>query len=148
MKFPQHEISSVRDHCFAAIRKFCPTLLSLTQLSAGGVVVPVEAHYAHELSHACYQTLGDIFLDPEWKGQSSCGKVDFYIEPVKWAIECNREGTHLQEHIRRFQPGGKYYPWIESGEIKDYILLDFQTSKPAEPQGMFALSPGLISTDQ
>ena len=110
MEFPRHEFSSVKDLCFAAIRKFRPTLLSLTRLSAGGVVLPVEARYTHELSRACYEILGDIFLDPEWKGRSSCGKVDFYIEPVKWVIECDREGTRLQEHIRRFQPGGKYYP--------------------------------------
>ena len=33
-----------------------------------------------------------------------------------------------------------HYPWIESGEIQDYILLDFRTS--------IAFSPNLINTNQ
>jgi len=58
--------------------------------------------------------------------------VDFYIKPVKWAIKCLRDGSDLLEHIERFQLGGTYYPWIVSGEIQDYILLDFRTSKPTK----------------
>ena len=135
-EFPRHRFSSVRDLCFAAMHKFSPTLLSCGRLGTGGVVPPMEAQYRHELSRACYHILGNMFLTSEWRGPSSDGMVDFYIKPVKWAIECDRDGDRLPQHIGRFQPGGIYYPWIESGEIRDYILLDFRTSKPEKARGI------------
>ena len=134
-EFPQHLFSSVRQLCFEAISKFSPALLSSTQprLSAGAVVPPKEAQYTQELFRACYHILGhNLFLTSKWTGTSSNGRVDFYIKPVKWAIECLRDGSDLLEHIERFQPGGTYYPWIVSREIQDYILLDFRTSKPTK----------------
>jgi len=94
-------------------------------------VPPVEDQYRHELSRACYHILGcRLFLTSEWKSPSYDGRVDFCIKPVKWAIECSREGNRLRQHISRFQRGGIYYPLIAAGEICDYILLDFRTSKP------------------
>ena len=87
------------------------------------------------------------FLKDEWKSQFSDGKVDFYIESVKWAIECDREGDRLHQYITKFRPGGIYYPMIASREIQDYILLDFRTSKPDNIRGMFASSPGLTNAD-
>lgn len=36
---------------------------------------------------------------------------------MKWGIECVREGCKLQEHIDRFREGGRYYPWIASGQM-------------------------------
>jgi hypothetical protein len=134
-EFPQDRFSSVRQLCFEAIRKFSPALLSSTKpaLRAGAVVPPEEAQYTQELFRACYHILGQkLFLTSEWSGTSSNGRVDFYIKPVKWAIECLRDGSDLLEHIERFQPGGTYYPWIVSGEIQDYIILDFRTSKPTK----------------
>jgi len=56
--------------------------------------------------------------------------VDFQVKSVKWAIECVREGDKLEEHIAKFEAGGRYYKWIISGEIQEYILLDFRKSKP------------------
>jgi hypothetical protein len=57
--------------------------------------------------------------------------VDFQIKSVGWAIECLRDGNGLNEHIKRFQPpDGKYYRWVKSGEVQDYILLDFRQSMP------------------
>jgi hypothetical protein len=36
-----------------------------------------------------------------------------------------------EEHIRRFEPPrGRYYKWIQSGEIQEYVILDFRTSQP------------------
>lgn len=150
-EFPRHQFPSVRQLCFEAISKFSPTLLSPTRpsLRAGAVVPPKEAEYTHELSRACYHILGqNLFLTPEWSGSSSNGQVDFYIKPVKWAIECAREGDRLDQHIARFQPGGIYYPLIATEEILDYILLDFRTSKPNKNRGMFAFSPSSTNVNQ
>jgi hypothetical protein len=58
---------------------------------------------------------------------SSSGKVDFYIKPTKWAIEYLRDGSGVKAHIDRRDI--YYYALIASGEIKEYILLDFQKSK-------------------
>jgi hypothetical protein len=113
-KFPRDKFSSVRDLCFAAVKWFSPTLLSgQPSLIAGAVVPPRESQYTHELSRACYLILGrNLFLTTEWRGSSSPsnGQVDFYIKHVKWAIECLRDGDRLDEHIKRFQPGGKILP--------------------------------------
>ena len=141
-EFLQHEFSSVRDLCFSAVSKFSPTLLSSGRLAAGGVVPPVEDRHRHELSRACYHILGcRLFLTSEWKSPSYDGRVDFYIKPVKWAIECARDGNRLRQHISRFQPGGIYYPLIATGETRDYILLDFRTSMTDIIRGAFAIHP-------
>ena len=142
-EFPLKDFPTIRDLCFAVLQRFSRTLLSsgMRDLGAGAEERPVEAQYQHEFSRACYLTLGcTLHLTPEWKSLSSNGEVDFHIRSVKWAIECVREGDRLKEHISRFQPGGRYYPMIASGEIRDYILLDFRTSMPKRPRGMVAFS--------
>jgi len=132
-EFPLKDFPTIQDLCFAVLQRFSRTLLGSVRrdLGAGAEERSVEAQYQHEFSRACYLTLGCILhLTPEWKGLSSNGEVDFHIRSVKWAIECVREGDRLKEHISGFQPGGRYYPMIASGEIRDYILLDFRTSMP------------------
>ena len=46
------------------------------------------------------------------------GRIDFRIRDMKWVIECVRDGDKIDDK------------WIKSGEIKDYIILDFRTSEP------------------
>ena len=142
-EFPLRDFFSVRDFCFAALRKFSRTLLfsSGPDLRAGAEEPPVEAQYKHELTRGCYLALDcELHLTVEWKGPSSGGRVDFLIKSVKWAIDCVRDGDRLEDHISRFQPGGLYYPMIESGEFRDYILLDFRTSMPRKARGKFTFS--------
>jgi hypothetical protein len=59
---------------------------------------------------------------------------------VEWVIECVRDGDKIDERIERFQQGGKCHIWITSGEIKDYIILDFRTSKPLKAGSRLYLS--------
>ena len=105
-------------------------------LSVGAVKRPLEAQYQDEFYRACYEVLdGNAYLTSEWAGDSSRGQVDFQIKSVKWAIECVREGNDLDDHIARFQPGGRYHKWMISGEIQEYIILDFRKSKPRKVRG-------------
>jgi hypothetical protein len=50
--------------------------------------------------------------------------VDFTIDGPDWGVEIIRDGNRISEHIERFNPGGLYYPWIQSGQLKDWIILD------------------------
>jgi len=100
----------------------------------------MEAQYQDELYRACYIALDDIYLTSEWSGKSLGGQVDFQIKSVKWAIECVREGDRIKDHIARFQSGGRYHKWMTSGEIEEYIILDFRKSKPQKARGNYLLS--------
>ena len=106
--------------------------------SHGAEIRPVEAQYQDEFYRACFYTLGrQVHLTSEWTRSSGNGRVDFQIKAVKWAIECVREGDRLKEHIQRFQKGGRYYGWISSEQVEDYILLNFWTSMPTKREGIF-----------
>jgi hypothetical protein len=54
--------------------------------------------------------------------------MNFLVKSQKWAIKCIRDGNRLEEHISKFEQGGRYHKWIASGEIQEYILLDFRKS--------------------
>lgn len=120
------------------MRKFsCTSLASGRGFGAGVVERPVEAQYQDEFYRACYTVLNNyVHLTSEWAGRPFRGRVDFRVNSVKWAIECVREGDRLEDHIARFLPGGKYYRWILSKQIEDFILLDFRRSKPRKVRGI------------
>ena len=140
--FPLNRFPSVKDLAFDVIRRFSRVSLVSAQrgLGAGLVAPPVEAQYQDEFYRACWEVLGNIYITSEWLGQLSAGRVDFQIKSVGWAIECLRDGNGLNEHIKRFQPpDGKYYRWVKSGEVQDYILLDFRQSMPQKVRGTICL---------
>jgi hypothetical protein len=113
------------------VHEFSPVAISSgREFAAGALERPVEAQFQDEFYRACYTILKGIYLTSEWSGRESGGSVDFQIKCQKWAIECVREGDRLQEHIARFQRGGRYYEWITTGQVKEYIILDFRTSMP------------------
>jgi len=129
--FPEDRFSSIKDLCSAVVREFSPVAIrSRREFAAGALERPVEAQFQDEFYRACYTLLGDIYLTSEWSGKGLGGSVDFQIKSQKWAIECVREGDRLEQHIERFLEGGRYYKWIESREIEDYVILDFRTSTP------------------
>jgi hypothetical protein len=131
--FPLHRFSSIRELSFAAVRKFNPVALGCTArgLGTGAIVRPVEAQFQDELYKACFSVLdNNAYLTSEWTGKSKCGRVDFRIKSIKWAIDCVRNSDRLGERIARFLPGGKYHRWITSGEIQEYVVLGFRSTKP------------------
>src|SRR5205814_9758251 len=109
------------------------------RLGAGAIERAVEAKYQDEFYLSCDAVLGSIHLSSEWTGNGRgkpSGRVDFLLTSTGWAIECVRDGDRLEEHIARFQLGGKYYQWITSGQIKDYVIVDFRRSKPRKVRGI------------
>jgi hypothetical protein len=130
--FPQDRFPSIKDLCFAVVREFSPVALrSGREFGSGALQRPVEAQFQDEFYRACYTLLKrNIYLTSEWSERELGGCVDFQIKCQKWAIGCVTEGDRLEQHIERFLEGGRYHKWIESGEIKDYIILDFRTSMP------------------
>ena len=123
----------------SAVRRFSPIALNNGEvtLASGAVPRPLEAVYQDELYRACFLLLRNIYISSEWSGKGKNGRVDFLVRQKNWAIECVRDGSRLNEHISRFQEGGRYYQWIESGEITEYIILDFRTGMPKIPLGMY-----------
>jgi hypothetical protein len=139
--FPKDRFSSVQDLCFAAVREFSSVSLRAVErgIGPGPANRPLEAQYQDEFYRACYSEL-NVYLTSEWLRSSSGGRVDFRVKGVEWVIECVRDGDKIDERIERFQQGGKYHIWITSGEIKDYIILDFRTSKPLKAGSRLYLS--------
>jgi hypothetical protein len=111
-------------------------------------VRPGEAQYQDAFYRACFILLGNVYLTSEWAGKSLGGEVDFQLKCKRWAIECVRDGKELEEHIAMFQPGGRYNKCIISGEIQEYVILDFRKSKPRKPRGTAMFCPlGLLNAD-
>ena len=146
--FPRDRIKTVtvRDLVLESIQRFRPAALRspASMLASIGETRPVEAVYRDELSRACHSLLGDFYLTPEWSGREKTGRIDLFVPEMGWGIECARDGVKLLGHIKRFLEGGNYYPWITSGQMTDYILIDFRQTLPRTPQRM--LLPFLYST--
>lgn len=64
--------------------------------------------------------------------------VDFLFPGPKWGIELIRDGNRIDEHMRRFQPGDRYYPLLAMYQMMDFVLLNFtQESVEKERPCMF-----------
>ena len=135
-------IPSITHLCFAAIRKFNPTRLRSREqgVSAGAKWRPVEAQYQDEFYRSCYVLFDkNLYLIRMGRFDNCVVELISLVTSMGWAIECIREGDRLEEHIARFQEGGRYYQWIQSKKIQDYIMLDFRKSRPRKSRGMMVL---------
>ncbi|KAN0086423.1 hypothetical protein V8E54_000111 [Elaphomyces granulatus] len=131
--FPLLRFPSVKDLCLAVIREF------KSQIGSRRASSPLEANYKGEFYKACYTLLGDIYLSSEWSRKEKTGRVDFMVKSQRWqrwAVECVRDGNRLDEHIARFEKGGRYFPWVFSGEVQEHIILDFRKTLPLRVRGM------------
>ena len=98
----------------------------------------LKAVYCDEL----YRCLNNFFsggcTQSEWSGPDSNHRLDFRIVgrekdadknttlKLPYGIQCSRDGDELLGHRERFLPGGDYWPYIQSGSIRDYALVDFR----------------------
>jgi hypothetical protein len=96
----------------------------------------VESQYQQEFYRSLYSlTDGACCVSPEYGGQTSSekkGRIDFFIGSKGWGIELLQDGDRIPGHISRFRAGGAYHPWLASGYMKEYVILDFRQTKPSE----------------
>ncbi|KAL1966800.1 hypothetical protein VTN77DRAFT_3765 [Rasamsonia byssochlamydoides] len=140
--FPLRRFQTLKDLCLAIVQEFKPAALREIHTR------PLEAQYQDEFYRACYELLeGHLYLNSEWTGQKIGGRVDFYVRQVQWAIECLRDGNNIEEHIARFCEGGRYHKWIQTGEIREYIILDFRRIQPCKKRSNDKLYYVVFSED-
>lgn len=72
-----------------------------------------------------------VTISSEWS-RHGAGHIDVWIPYQGWSIELLRDHSRVTEHCERFKPGGRYYPWVEKGLLKDWIIIDCATTIPAE----------------
>ena len=129
--FPKDRFKTVDDLLLASLKNFRRVNLREPHMRTGGRT-PVEAQYQDELYRACWETFGQkLYLTSEYTPPEKKGRIDFFLESPKWGIECVRDGSQFNDHIRRFLPKhGQYCPWIESGLMEQFVLVDFRDTKP------------------
>lgn len=79
---------------------------------------------------------GQIYPAPEFGNatrQSDKAWIDFFVPVYNWGYEWLRDGSEIAAHCRRFEGNGKYKRWLDSGDMTDYLLLDFRSTVPREP---------------
>lgn len=50
-----------------------------------------------------------------------------------WGYEWLRDGLEIAAHYHRFEGNGRYKRWLDSGDMADFLLLDFRSTVPREP---------------
>jgi hypothetical protein len=98
---------------------------------------PSEAQYQHEFYRCLHDaTFGNVRISPEFASSahaSARGRIDLFLSHAKWGIEMLRNGEGLLEHHARFGTTGAYGAWLQSDDMKDFILLDFRMQIPTKP---------------
>lgn len=67
-------------------------------------------------------------LVPKSTGPILTGWVNFCVKKQGLVIEFMRDGQRMNGHIARFKQDGRFYLRVWSGEVSQYILLDFRTT--------------------
>lgn len=131
--FPANEFPDIRILCIRILQNFSAKRLRhclIGKMSTAARLRPVEAQYQDEFYRAFNKVVGrGVPISSEWSPGGN-GRVDFWIPEKYWGIELLRDHSNLHEHCDRFQKGGRYYPWVVNGMIKDYIVIDCATSFP------------------
>lgn len=128
--FPIDRYPTVEMLAEAVLRKFSWRNLSSATRGTGAVVRPIEAAYQDEFYRASHALLGfSTNVSSEWSGDGN-GRVDFRFAGIGWGIELLREGNRLGAHCQRFVGNGSYTQWIQSGWLRDWLIIDCRTSSP------------------
>ena len=129
-----------------AIMQFRPRQLSDAPRSSAGYTPPPEDQYQKEFYRCLFTILdGRVVLSPEYAIRTGTkgGTIDFLVARKKWGLELLRYGDRLVGHMERFKPGGQYFSMIESGDMEEYIVLDFRDTQPTKPHPGNTLLPHL-----
>ncbi|KAL4961801.1 uncharacterized protein BDV14DRAFT_192003 [Aspergillus stella-maris] len=106
-------------------------------MAMAGNLLPLEDQYQEEFYRCLFPILdGHFIMSPEFiiKTGPKSGTIDFLISGKKWGLEFLRERDRLAEHMERFETGGQYYSMLLSGEMEQYIVLDFTNTAPKKPR--------------
>ncbi|EED23457.1 conserved hypothetical protein [Talaromyces stipitatus ATCC 10500] len=133
LHFPE-AFPTIQSLCMEILKRFSAKKLRHSvegKLSTASRLRPLEAQYQDEFYRAFNSVVGrGVPISSEWSREGD-GRVDFWIPQKRWGIELLREHSNVDEHCNRFKKGGRYYPWIEAGMLKDWILIDCATSLPS-----------------
>jgi hypothetical protein len=115
------------------IKHFSPQNLQIREdLSTPPQSIP-EAQFQQEFYRACcVYTRGCVTTFPECGTKK--GRIDFFIRSKKWGVEILRDGIGIREHNSRFTTG-EYGKWVDDGNMKEYILIDFRSELPRNNSG-------------
>lgn len=94
-----------------------------------GTFRPVEASFQDEFYRSFRSLLPGIGIMGKW-GVDINGKVDFMVLDPGWGVELLRDGDRIAEHCERFRPNGAYFPSVQSGKMKEHLILDCRHSYP------------------
>jgi hypothetical protein len=134
IEFPEEAFPTIQSLCMKILERFSSKNLrhcTEGKLSTAVKLRPVEAQYQDEFYRAFNTVLGrGVPISSEWSRIGN-DRVDFWIPQKRWGIELLREHSNVDEHCNQFKKGGRYYPWIESGMLEDWIIIDCATSLPA-----------------
>ncbi|KAJ5893262.1 hypothetical protein N7495_004953 [Penicillium taxi] len=118
------------------LAQFSPrNISSAIRMGYAAMARPFEASYQDEFYRASHQVLGYAMnVTSEWSSGGR-GRIDFRFAQIGWGVELIREGDRLKEHCSRFAPGGTYAPWISTGLLTQWLIIDCRTSwpKPLNP---------------
>lgn len=121
-----------------AIAHFHPHQLSDAPRSSADDSSPLEDQYQKEFYRCLFPMLdGHVVMSPEYVIKTDTtkgGTIDFLVARKKWGLELLRDRDRLVEHMKRFEPGGQYFSMIQSGNMEQYIVLDFTNILPKKPR--------------
>lgn len=105
-------------------------------MAVAGNLPPLEDQYQKEFYRCLFPILdGHLIMSPEFiiKTGPKGGTIDFLVTGKKWGLELLRERDRLVEDMKRFETGGQYYSMMQTGEMEQYIVLDFTNTAPKKP---------------
>lgn len=105
-------------------------------MAVAGNLPPLEDQYQKEFYRCLFPILdGHLIMSPEFiiKTGPKGGTIDFLVTGKKWGLELLRERNRLVEYMKRFETGGQYYSMMQTGEMEQYIVLDFTNTAPKKP---------------
>jgi hypothetical protein len=126
----------LKELCITALQQFNPAQLACasSRLGPAGTYSPKEATYHFELYRVLHGILGgSLYPIPEY-GKASNDSIDIMIPAYRWGIELLLEGRKITEHVARFNSGGAYGAWLTTGDMADYVILNFRFSRPRKAQ--------------
>ena len=123
---PEIKEKSLLEFTLAVLHRFSFKQLASPRQVANSVQNAPEAQFQDEFYRCAHlHSEGSLVMFPEFG--SARGRIDFFVDSKKWAIEILRNGDRIEEHLARFAVGGKYHRMLDT---TDHIFLDFRMTIP------------------